>query len=153
MEELIVKRINKLVEETNREFAGQWKIKDTGMLSNFQLHVEPALKRPFDYTREELLEMIKKALIICTEKKKGYEKSLYMLMQPEYVHKNKEALVKIRFDAALKSAEIHIDDLMDCFAPIRASLKKHDSTWNAKDIHARVDFNWFDTIKFLKGEK
>jgi len=149
---IVKERIDKLLEEANKEFT-DWFIEadqDCCCSGDFEVYINRRLKRLEEYTKEELLEMIKNALLKIELKDRSYDEIRLKLHNTNYAMQNLEKLKKIDFNQSLIASCAHIHELSFCFRDIYNSLYSYDEEW--VKAYRSIDVKSVDPIEFLEVE-
>lgn len=160
LEKIIEDRLKKVIEDANKEFARQFIISAANCCGDgeFEVTAEKFHKPIEEYTKEELVKIIKDTILLTQEKISGFEHVIWLLNQPGYVRRNEEELKKIDFGISLAKAKRSLQETKKHFIPIIEALLQADDAiedpdhWRAKYNVLKVSLSsTFDVIKFFKG--
>jgi hypothetical protein len=149
---IVKDRIDKVLEEANKEFLG-WEITASNdcCYDEFIVFAEERPRLIEDFTKEELLNMIKKALLDVDRITQSYDSIRRKLHNFEYSMQNAEKLEEITFDIALVAARNYVHNISVCFKDLTCSLMKYDKNW-LDDIQS-IDVSSVDPTSFFRVKK
>ena len=153
IEEIALIRLRSVIKDMNKTYEGKWKISADNCCGggDFEVGVEQ-FRRPIDdYTKQELVDIIKEALIFITKKRRDYVSVNDKLHNRVYSAENEKELKLISFEASLRSAGKYFEQAEKCFGEMRCSLLEYDEEWTRKYWDARTTY--IDPIKFLQGKE